>query len=333
MRFENIAMTDSDKAQRRLQVIFGHMGSIDSDTEPSMSAEACRSRFAPKDKVMSVDVAGLRKLWDRIEPGIKNSTRRILETTPEFKECPEMEYLKFRKVTHEWVKTIIQKRPVSLYDLRDDPLKYFAFLEIGTFFNSNVLTKLAVQWGLFGGCLLLLGTKRHAHLIPKAESGELMGCFGMTELGHGSNVRGVETTATYDPRTKEFVINSPTHTATKFWLGNAAHYARMCVVFAQLIINGENKGVHAFLATIRDTNLNVCRGVTIRDCGHKQGLNGVDNGAVSFDHVRIPRENLLNRFSDVTPDGKYVSKFSSPGRNFAATVGALTSGRDRKSVV
>eukprot|EP00761_Pharyngomonas_kirbyi_P012164 gb/GECH01012191.1/.p1 GENE.gb/GECH01012191.1/~~gb/GECH01012191.1/.p1 ORF type:complete len:657 (+),score=135.65 gb/GECH01012191.1/:1-1971(+) len=322
----------SSTAQRRMQVIFSHLKENDCSftnhsNEANFISENCSHEFAPKKKIMSVDVSGLRKIWDQVESNTRNETRHILESTPEFKECPEMEYRQFRNTTHNWVKTTLKKRPVSLFDLRDDPARYFAFLETLGFFNQNLSVKLAVQWGLFGGCLLLLGTKRHAHLIPKAESGEVMGCFGMTELGHGSNVQKVETTATYDPKTSEFIVHSPTRSATKFWIGNAANYAHFCVVFAQLIIKGEKKGVHAFLTPIRDLHGNVCRGVTIEDCGHKQGLNGVDNGAISFDHVRISREKLLNRFSDVTPQGEYVSKFSSPGRNFAATVGALTSGR------
>lgn len=45
------------------------------------------------------------------------------------------------------------------------------------------------------------------------------------------------------------------------------------------------------------------RGVMIEDMGVKMGLNGIDNGRLMFDHVRIPRVNMLNKFNDVTADG------------------------------
>jgi acyl-CoA oxidase len=151
------------------------------------------------------------------------------------------------------------------------------------------------------------------------------------QIGHGSNVRGLETTATYDPATKEFIIHSPTITASKFWIGNAAKHANYAAVFARLILGGKDLGIHCFVVQIRDLATHEpLPGCTMTYCGHKMGLNGVDNGNIQFYHVRIPRENMLNRFSDVTDEGKYISQFDTPAKNFGATMSALVSGRVRE---
>ena len=87
---------------------------------------------------------------------------------------------------------------------------------------------------------------------PTSSSAELLGCFAMTETGHGSDVASLRTTATYDPDTDEFVIHTPDDSARKEYIGNAARDGRVAVVFAQLITGGETQGVHAFLVPIRD---------------------------------------------------------------------------------
>jgi acyl-CoA oxidase len=149
----------------------------------------------------------------------------------------------------------------------------------------------------------------------------------MSELGHGSNVREIETEASYDPVAREFVIDTPNEAARKEWIGNAACHGRLAVVFAQLTIDGEQHGVHAFVVPIRTPSGGVWPGVRIEDAGEKGGLNGVDNGRLWFDRVRIPRENLLNRYGDVSPDGEYSSPIASPARRFFTMLGTLVAGR------
>lgn len=157
----------------------------------------------------------------------------------------------------------------------------------------------------------------------------------MTELHHGSNVQGLQTTATFDPVTDEFVIDTPNDGAIKWWIGNAAVHGKFATVFARLILPLQGKGgdsadmgIHAFVVPIRDLNSHsVLPGIEIHDCGHKVGLNGVDNGALRFRSVRIPRDNLLNRFGDVSRDGKYTSSLPTINKRFAATLGELVGGR------
>lgn len=194
--------------------------------------------------------------------------------------------------------------------------------------DLSLMVKAGVQWGLFGGAVENLGTERHHRAyVEKIIDLELLGCFAMTETGHGSDVQALETTATYDPATEEFVIDSPTGTARKDYIGGAAETATIAAVFAQLITQGESHGVHCLLVPIRDAQGNDLPGVTTSDCHYKGGLPGVDNGRIVFDQVRVPRENLLNRYADVEPDGSYRSSIESDGRRFFTMIGTLIRGR------
>ncbi|QYN35553.1 acyl-CoA dehydrogenase family protein [Pseudonocardia sp. DSM 110487] len=201
----------------------------------------------------------------------------------------------------------------------------FAMLGYG---DLSLLVKAGVQWGLFGGAVQVLGTSRHHdEYLRQIMDGELLGCFAMTETGHGSDVQHLRTTATYDPATQEFEIHTPDVDARKDYIGNAARDGRMAVVFAQLITQGQPQGVHALLVPIRDESGAPMPGVTIGDCGRKAGLNGVDNGRLMFDHVRVPREALLNRFGDVAEDGTYNSSIANETRRFFTMLGTLVRGR------
>jgi acyl-CoA oxidase len=187
--------------------------------------------------------------------------------------------------------------------------------------------KVGVQFGLFGGAILMLGTRRHHDAyLEDLVSGRLLGCFAMTESGHGSNVQALGTTATYDPESDEFVITTPDGVSRKDYIGNAAQHAHTAVVFAQLEVGGEGHGVHAFVVPIRRNGV-LLPGVRAEDDGLKMGLNGVDNGRLWFDGVRIPRDDLLNRFADVTDDGRYESPIDNPDKRFFTMLGTLVQGR------
>jgi acyl-CoA oxidase len=195
--------------------------------------------------------------------------------------------------------------------------------------DLSLMVKAGVQWGLFGGAIENLGTERHHEAyVKKLIDLELLGCFAMTETGHGSDVQSLETTATYDPATQEFVIDSPTRTSRKDYIGGAAQTARVAAVFAQLITpDGTQHGVHCFVVPIRDDDGEDLPGVTTSDCHYKGGLPGVDNGRIQFDNVRVPRENLLNKYADVAPDGTYTSPIENPNRRFFTMLGTLIRGR------
>ena len=291
---------------------------------PDDEDEAAGS-IAPKPEALRAFVDGERA-------DIRRLVFKVLERA-EFDRSTVKDMTDYRQRVFEWCRTLAQRGigsygyPVE-YDGESNIPKAVAAFETIAFFDLSLLVKFGVHFGLFGGSVLQLGTrKHHAAYLQKIGSFELPGCFAMTETGHGSNVRDIETTASYDIGTREFIIHSPTRSSWKDYIGNAAMHARMATVFAQLEVNGEQHGVHAFLVPLRDTNGNVLPGITIEDNGRKIGLNGVDNGRIAFDSVRIPADNLLNRFGDVTPDGKYSSEIKSASRRFFTMLGTLVAGR------
>ncbi|GAB2693312.1 acyl-CoA dehydrogenase [Thalassiella azotivora] len=201
------------------------------------------------------------------------------------------------------------------------------------FADLSLVVLSGVHWGLFGGALQALGTDRHHdRLLEQVMDAEVLGCFAMTETGHGSDVQSLGTTATYDPSTGEFDLHTPDDLSRKDYIGGAAQNATWAVVFAQLVTAGPGEeprshGVHALLVRLRDDDGTEREGITITDCGPKAGLNGVDNGRIAFDHVRLPREALLNRYGDVAPDGSYSSPIRSETRRFFTMLGTLVRGR------
>lgn len=176
--------------------------------------------------------------------------------------------------------------------------------------DPQVGTRIGVNLGLFLGCIRGNGTEsqRNYWTITKETKHlkTLYGCFGMTELAHGSNVAGLETTATFDKETDEFVINTPHIGATKWWIGGAAHSATHCSVYARLIVNGKDYGVKTFIVPLRDNRHVLMPGITVGDIGAKMGRDGIDNGWIQFSHVRIPRFFMLQKFCKVSKDGKVV---------------------------
>ncbi|MBE7701711.1 acyl-CoA dehydrogenase family protein [Oerskovia sp. Sa1BUA8] len=199
--------------------------------------------------------------------------------------------------------------------------------------DPSLQIKAGVQWGLFASAILHLGTpEQQDRLLPGAMDASVPGAFAMTETGHGSDVASIATTATYDAATQEFVIHTPFRGAWKDYLGNAAVNGTAAVVFAQLVTNGVNHGVHAFYTPIRETTPDGAAGAFLpgvggEDDGLKGGLNGIDNGRLHFTDVRVPRENLLARYGQVAEDGTYTSPIDSPGRRFFTMLGSLVQGR------
>jgi acyl-CoA oxidase len=278
------------------------------------------------------DAEALRLLLDGEHREFRERVRGIL-ARPEFAPPRDITREEHRERTLERMRDLAELGGTSI----GFPVEYGGMGNVGASIASfetlglgdlSLLVKCGVQFGLFGGAVLHLGTKRHhERYLPSVITTELTGCFAMTETGHGSNVQELGTTATYDPGSAEFVIHTPDDESRKDYIGNAAMHGRMAAVFAQLIVDGENHGVHCLLVPLRDDDGNTLPGIRIEDCGEKLGLEGVDNGRIWFDHVRVPRDALLNRYADVGEDGRYTSPIENANRRFFTMLGTLIQGR------
>ncbi len=284
------------------------------------------------EQAQSFDPSALQRLLDGRYVELREQIREVL-CRPEFAPVQALPTGEYRERVLEWAKALAGEGltapgfPKDYGGEGDAGANVAAFETLG-FGDLSLLVKFGVQFGLWGGAVQQLGTKRHheRYLKPTAAL-ELTGCFAMTEAGHGSNVQQLATTAAYDPDTDEFVLETPDDEARKEYIGNAACHADVAAVFAQLTVAGEEHGVHVFVVPLRDKEGNLCSGVRIEDSGEKMGLNGVDNGRIWFDGVRVPRDALLNRYADVDGDGKYSSPIENPNKRFFTMVGALVQGR------
>ncbi len=204
------------------------------------------------------DVAGLRAFLDGPHAAVRDEVRRYLprqaDLLDESRDLPRDELRqRVRDLAAELGATGLATRgfPADLGGGGDvgGSVAAFEALALG---DLSVLVKTGVQYGLFGGALLQLGTRRHHEaLLPDVLAGRLLGCFAMTETGHGSNVQALRTVAVHDPVTDELVVTTPDDDARKDYIGGAARDGELAVVFAQLEVDGERHGVHALLVPIR----------------------------------------------------------------------------------
>jgi len=237
-----------------------------------------------------------------------------------------------RQLAYDRLKRICDSGLFSVKDFWTNPRNIFAAHEITGMVDPSTTTKLTVQFNLFGGTLLKLGTEYHHRILDAIDRFEKVGCFALTELAYGNNAVEMETTAHYDKEKQEFVINTPTTKAQKYWITNGAIHAHYAIVFARLIHEGVDEGLHGFLVNIRDEKtLAVKDGCKVWDMGYKLGLNGVDNAALWFHNVRVPRQNLLNATSNMDEKGVFTSKIhdksSRRRKRFIVLADQLLSGR------
>ncbi|KAK0408013.1 hypothetical protein QR680_003724 [Steinernema hermaphroditum] len=148
--------------------------------------------------------------------------------------------------------------------------------------------------------------------LQKAKNLEILGTYAQTELGHGTMLRRLETTATFDKASDSFILHSPTVTATKWWPGNLGKCSNYCIVVAQLYIDGKCYGPHTFMVQLRDEKTHLpLPGITVGDIGPKFGINSVDNGFLRFDHVKIPRRHMMMGHAKVDKNGTYCKPIHS----------------------
>lgn len=236
------------------------------------------------------------------------------------------EYDDHKHITQKRLEFLLKQKIFDVSEWRTDPLKYIAISDVLHTYDLSLAVKTGVHLGLFAGSIMALGTDKHYYLKDAINSGEHGGCLAITELGHGSNLKDLETMAVYDHNNRAFIINTPTYSAQKFWIGNAGRYGTIATVFAQLYIGETYYGLHAFLVPIRK-NGRVVKGVVARDNGMKGGLNGIDNGSLHFNNVMVPYDNMLDKFAQIDENGQYVSPIKSKEKRFTKMLTQLTGGR------
>lgn len=202
------------------------------------------------------------------------------------------------------------KKTLEFYEfVQDNDIKYEDFVKIG--FNGGIFGAEKLVMGLHFSAFMVSidlwsNAEQRDYWFKYVNENVIFGTYVQTELGHGTFVRGLETTATYDKTTQEFVIHSPTLTSTKFWPGAAALSCNYAIVMAKLIIDQIECGIHAFVVQLRCVKTHaLMKGVETGDIGKKFGFDSMDNGYVRFDQVRVPRFNMLMKNARVTADGKF----------------------------
>ncbi|CAI0420190.1 unnamed protein product [Linum tenue] len=324
---------DAEIVSRRIQRLSLHLNPIpcplpDADRPIGMAACA-RAK-------LEVDTGKLSGYMRGPHRDVQEKVFEYFESRPELQTPLEISKNDHRELCWRQLVGLVREAGIKPFRyVADDPAKYFAILEAVGSVDMSLGIKMGVQYSLWGGSVINLGTQKHKDkYFDGIDNLYYPGCFAMTELHHGSNVQALQTAATFDPITDEFIINTPNDGAIKWWIGNAAVHGKFATVFARLMLPTHDSkavsdmGVHAFIVPIRHLETHeTLPGIEIHDCGQKVGLNGVDNGALRFNSVRIPRDNLLNRFGDVSRDGKYSSSLPTVNKRFAATLGELVGGR------
>ncbi|EDV23736.1 uncharacterized protein TRIADDRAFT_57233 [Trichoplax adhaerens] len=295
------------------------------------------SEISPRDQAMTIQaknqqppvVTLLSKYLDGEYHPLKEDLRQFIRNNKLFNmEYSNLNLQEQRYLAHERAKAIL-RHPKCKNQLDEQVRGSLDFMkknlilgEVFAFVDPSTNVKLGVMVFLFGGAIINLGSAAQVQKwLGPLKDLQYTGMFAMTERGHGSNVRCIETEATYNIENEEFIINTPTRSAQKMFIGNGLH-GEYAIVFAQLILHNKSKGPHAFIVPIRNEN-GLYPGVTVVDLGLKEGMNGVDNCLLSFDHVRIPREHLLNKYADVLPNGSYVTDILKDSTRFNIMLAAL----------
>ncbi|KAI7897396.1 acyl-CoA dehydrogenase/oxidase C-terminal [Mucor mucedo] len=307
-------------AQKRIQAVKQHLTPEQEhakavDPVASMNEERAKAAF---------DIRALTILMDGGEKAtlLKEKIMQELERDPLFKmdDIHDISKSELRERTME-------KFSSMLHHLQNESVETFKKrMEIVSLVDPGFWTRFGVHYGLFVGALQSNATPGQlGYWFGKGalSLSSFVGCFAMTELGHGSNVPGLETTATFDEASDQFIIHTPTLTATKWWIGGAAHSATHAAVFAQLIVKGKMHGTKCFVVPLRDPKTyNTLPGINIGDIGKKMGRDGIDNGWIQFTSVSIPRAYMLQKHTKVSRTGQVQEP-----KMQQLTYGALLQGR------
>jgi acyl-CoA oxidase len=331
----SVLLSENDKNINNLKINF-----LKLENDLGVSGEVAMADFKTSAKTFTsnhqtnnrFEIEKLTQILEGEQATIIKKVKSVI-SRPEFAYETSTDIAVYREKVYEWCKILAEENLGNIgypkqYGGGGTIQDYFAVMETLSYHDLSLVIKFGVQFGLWGMSVKSLGTEKHySKYLKDIGSLKLPGCFAMTETNHGSNVKGIETIATYNHEKRTFTIHTPHQKAQKEYIGNAAVHGQMATVFAKLIIGETDYGVNAFLVPLRDTNNKTLQGVTIGDCGLKMGLNGVDNGTISFENVTIPKENMLDRFSSVNEKGEFESPIPSDNKRFFTMLGTLIGGR------
>uniref|UniRef100_A0A8D0SBS6 Acyl-coenzyme A oxidase n=1 Tax=Sus scrofa TaxID=9823 RepID=A0A8D0SBS6_PIG len=254
------------------------------------------------------------ELLTHVLDGSPENTRRRREIENMILSDPDLQHedLNFLSRSQRY-EVAVKKSATTVKKIREfgladpDEILWFKKLHL-----VNFVEPVGLNYSMFIPTLLSQGTTaQREKWLPPSKRLEIIGTYAQTELGHGTHLRGLETTATYDPATEEFILNSPTVTSIKWWPGGLGKTSNHAIVLAQLITQGKCYGLHAFIVPIREQGTHKpLPGITVGDIGPKFGYDEMDNGYLKMDNYRIPRENMLMKYAQVKPDGTYVKPLS-----------------------
>ncbi|KAG0245587.1 acyl-Coenzyme A oxidase [Mortierella sp. GBA43] len=198
-------------------------------------------------------------------------------------------------------------RVVEIQRQTKDPRIVQALFKAMCFYSESFSQRTYVHRMLFRQALELFGTaEQQDKWLDDIINWRVVGCFSMTELGHSSFLRGLQTSSTYDPESDEWIIQSPTLAATKWFVGSCGEIATHTVALCQTVVNGENHGINWFIVPLRDLKTGkLLPGVTCGDMGHKYSRQGFDNGWIQFTAVRVPRDYMLMKWASLSRDGRF----------------------------
>ncbi|MET3982281.1 acyl-CoA dehydrogenase [Streptomyces sp. PvR034] len=217
------------------------------------------------------------------------------------------------------------ERPVEI--LRD-PWRLFALAEWPSLVDVSTFSLLMVHYNLSFGTVVEHGDRPELKdLFDELDRLDSFSPYMATELGYGNNVAALRTEAVYDAASETFVLNTPDALAQKHMsYSGFQDVPKLAVVMARLKADGKDHGVYPFLVPISDgTRLH--EGVHAAPCPEKP-VQGLDNGVTWFDHVRVPRRNLLHGdMGGFDEDGTFRPSSGNQRKRFLRAMNRILPGR------